>query len=120
MLRRITRFIAGVLAAGLLLALAPSASAAATYDITQVGDANWVGVTSNGRELSEQTVASNNVPVTASIHIGIDDMAALKEGDTVTVEASAISGSHFWPNLFSSSNLPTYLADGSSGRCCRG
>lgn len=113
MLRRITRFIAGVLAAGLLLALAPSASAAATYDITQVGDANWVGVTSNGRELSEQTVASNNVPVTASIHIGIDDMAALKEGDTVTVEASAISGSHFWPNLFSSSNLPTYLADGS-------
>ena len=113
MLRRITRLIAGVLAAGLLLALAPSASAAATYDITQVGDANWVGVTSNGRGLSEQTVASNNVPVTASIHIGIDDMAALKEGDTVTVEVSAISGSHFWPNLFSSSNLPTYLADGS-------
>lgn len=113
MLRRITRLIAGVLAAGLLLALAPSASAAATYDITQVGDANWVGVTSNGRELSEQTVASNNVPVTASIHIGIDDMAALKEGDAVTVEASVISGSHFWPNLFSSSNLPTYLADGS-------
>lgn len=113
MLRRITRLIAGVLAAGLLLALAPSASAAATYDITQVGDANWVGVTSNGRELSEQTVASNNVPVTASIHIGIDDMAALKEGDAVTVEASVISGSHFWPNLFGSSNLPTYLADGS-------
>lgn len=113
MLRRITRLIAGVLAAGLLLALAPSASAAATYDITQVGDANWVGVTSNGRELSEQTVASNNVPVTASIHIGIDDMAALKEGDAVTVEASVISGSHFWPNLFNSSNLPTYLADGS-------
>lgn len=113
MLRRITRLIAGVLAAGLLLALAPSASAAATYDITQVGDANWVGVTSNGRELSEQTVASNSVPVTASIHIGIDDMAALKEGDAVTVEASVISGSHFWPNLFGSSNLPTYLADGS-------
>lgn len=34
MLRRITRLVAGVLAAGLLLALAPSASAAATYDIT--------------------------------------------------------------------------------------
>lgn len=45
MLRRITRLIAGVLAAGLLLALAPSASAAATYDITQVGDADWVGIT---------------------------------------------------------------------------
>lgn len=52
MLRHITRLIAGVLAAGLLLALAPSASAAATYDITQVGDADWVSVTSNGRELS--------------------------------------------------------------------
>ena len=107
MLRRITRLIAGVLAAGLLLALAPSASAAATYDITQVGDADWGSVTSNGRELSGQTVASNSVPVTASIHIGIDDMAALKEGDAVTVEASVISGSHFRPNLFGSSNLPT-------------
>ena len=50
MLRRITRLIAGLLAAGLLLALAPSASAAATYDITQVGDASWVGITdANGR-----------------------------------------------------------------------
>ncbi len=113
MLRHITRLIADLLAAGLLLALAPSASAASTYDITQVGDASWASVTSNGKELSEQTVASNNVPATAVIHLEIDDMAALKEGDAVTVEMKAKSGSHFWPNLFGSSNLPTYLADGS-------
>lgn len=116
MLRRITRLIAGLLAAGLLLALAPSAHAAATYDITQVGDAKFVSVTSNGRELSEQTVASTNVPVTASIHIGIDDMAALKEGDVVTVGMSATTGSHFWPNLLTDANLPPYLADGSGRR----
>lgn len=111
MLRRITRLIAGVLAAGLLLALAPSASAAATYDITQVGDADWVSVTSNGRELSGQTTASNGLQVTATVRLRIDDIGALREGDTVLVKATAASGSHFGPNLFSRTTLPPSLLD---------
>lgn len=109
MLRRITRLIAGVLAAGLLLALAPSASAAATYDITQVGDADWVSVTSNGRELSGQTTASNGLQVTATVRLRIDDIGALREGDTVLVKATAASVSHFGPNLFSRTTLPPSL-----------
>lgn len=111
MLRRITRLIAGVLAAGLLLALAPSASAAATYDITQVGDADWVGITSNGRELSGQTTASDGLQVTATVRLRIDDIGALREDDTVLVKATAASGSHFGPNLFSRTTLPPSLLD---------
>ncbi|WP_368115591.1 InlB B-repeat-containing protein [Bifidobacterium adolescentis] len=112
MLRRITRLIAGVLAAGLLLALAPSASAAATYDITQVGDADWVGVTdANGRELSGQTTASDGLQVTATVRLRIDDIGALREGDTVLVKATAASGSHFGPSLFSRTTLPPSLLD---------
>ena len=111
MLRRIARLIAGVLAAGLLLALAPSASAAATYDITQVGDADWVSVTSNGRELSGQTTASDGLQVTATIRLRIDDIGALREGDTVLVKATAASGSHFGPSLFSRTTLPPSLLD---------
>lgn len=112
MLRRITRLIAGVLAAGLLLALAPSASAAATYDITQVGDADWVSVTdANGRELSGQTTVSNGLQATATVRLRIDDIGALREGDTVLVKATAASGSHFEPNLFSRMTLPPSLLD---------
>lgn len=111
MLRHITRLIAGVLAAGLLLALAPSASAAATYDITQVGDADWVSVTSNGRELSGQATASDGLQVTATVRLRIDDIGALREGDTVLVKATAASGSHFGPNLFSRTTLPPSLLD---------
>lgn len=112
MLRHITRLIAGLLAAGLLLALAPSASAAATYDITQVGDADWVGVTdANGRELSGQTTASDGLQVTATVRLRIDDIGALREGDTVLVKATAASGSHFEPNLFSRATLPPSLLD---------
>lgn len=111
MLRHITRLIAGVLAAGLLLALAPSASAAATYDITQVGDADWVSVTSNGRELSGQATASDGLQVTATVRLRIDDIGALREGDTVLVKATAASGSHFRPNLFSRTTLPPSLLD---------
>jgi len=106
MLRRITR-----LTTGLLLALAPSASAAATYDITQVGDADWVSVTSNGRELSGQTTASDGLQVTATVRLRIDDIGALREGDTVLVKATAASGSHFGPNLFSRTTLPPSLLD---------
>lgn len=112
MLRRITRLIAGLLAAGLLLALAPSAHAAATYDITQVGDADWVGVTdANGRELSGQTTASDGLQVTATVRLRIDDIGALREGDTVLVKATAASGSHFGPSLFSRTTLPPSLLD---------
>lgn len=111
MLRRITRLITGLLATGLLLALAPSASAAATYDITQVGDADWVSVTSNGRELSGQTTAADGLQVTATVRLRIDDIGALREGDTVLVKATAASGSHFGPNLFSRTTLPPSLLD---------
>ncbi|MDR3912124.1 MAG: InlB B-repeat-containing protein [Bifidobacterium sp.] len=111
MLRHITRLIAGMLAAGLLLALAPSASATTSYDITQVGDASWVSVTSNGRELSGQTTASNGLQVTATVRLRIDDIGALREGDTVLVKATAASGSHFGPNLFSRTTLPPSLLD---------
>lgn len=112
MLRHITRLIAGLLAAGLLLALAPSAHAAATYDITQVGDADWVGVTdANGRELSGQTTASDGLQVTATVRLRIDDIGALREGDTVLVKATAASGSHFGPSLFSRITLPPSLLD---------
>lgn len=111
MLRHITRLVAGVLAAGLLLALAPSASAASTYDITQVGDADWVSVTSNGRELSGQTTASDGLQVTATVRLRIDDIGALREDDTVLVKATAASGSHFGPNLFSRATLPPSLLD---------
>ena len=110
MLRHITRLVVGLIATGLLLALAPSASAAATYDITQVGDASWVGVTdANGRELSGQTTASNGLQVTATVRLRIDDIGALREGDTVLVKATAASGSHFGPNLFSRPTLPPSL-----------
>lgn len=112
MLRRITRLIAGLIAAGLLLASAPSASAAATYDITQVGDADWVGVTgADGRELSGQTTASDALQVTATVRLRIDDIGALREGDTVLVKATAASGSHFGPSLFSGMTLPPSLLD---------
>lgn len=111
MLRHITRLIAGLLVAGLLLALAPSASAAATYDITQVGDADWVGITdSNGNDATKTPLASNvaNVRVTFGVHI--DDMSRLAEGDTVTVPFRAASGSHYNPwSLFTPSNLPRVL-----------
>lgn len=111
MLRRITRLIAGLLAAGLLLALAPSASAAATYDITQVGDADWVGVTdSNGNDATKTPLASNGANVRVTFGVHIEDMSRLAEGDTVTVSFGAASGSHYGPwGLLDSSNLPRVL-----------
>lgn len=111
MLRRITRLIAGVLAAGLLLALAPSASAAAAYDITQVGDADWVGITdADGNDATKTPLASNGANVRVTFGVHIDDMSRLAEGDTVTVPFGAASGSHYGPwDLFGSSNLPRVL-----------
>lgn len=111
MLRRITRLIAGLLAAGLLLALAPSASAAAAYDITQVGDADWVGITdADGNDATKTPLASNGANVRVTFGVHIDDMSRLAEGDTVTVPFGAASGSHYGPwGLFGSSNLPRVL-----------
>lgn len=111
MLRRITRLIAGVLAAGLLLALAPSASAAAAYDITQVGDADWSGITdADGNDATKTPLASNGANVRVTFGVHIDDMSRLAEGDTVTVPFGAASGSHYGPwGLFGSSNLPRVL-----------
>lgn len=111
MLRRITRLIAGVLAAGLLLALAPSASAAAAYDITQVGDASWSGITdADGNDATKTPLASNGANVRVTFGVHIDDMSRLAEGDTVTVPFGAASGSHYGPwGLFGSSNLPRVL-----------
>ena len=110
MLRRITRLIAGVLAAGLLLALAPSASATTTYDITQVGDASWVGITdSNENDATKTPLASNGANVRVTFDVHIEDMSRLAEGDTVTVPFGAASGSHYGLGLFGSANLPRVL-----------
>lgn len=111
MLRHITRLITGLLATGLLLALAPSASAAATYDITQVGDADWSGITdADGNDATKTPLASNGVDVRVTFGVHIDDMSRLAEGDTVTVSFGAASGSHYGPwGLFTSSNLPRVL-----------
>lgn len=110
MLRRITRLIAGLLATGLLLALAPSASATTTYDITQVGDASWVGITdSNENDATKTPLASNGANVRVTFGVHIEDMSRLAEGDTVTVPFGAASGSHYGLGLFGSANLPRVL-----------
>lgn len=103
---------ATVLACLLAAFITPSASAAATYDITQVGDAKFVSVTdTNGKELSGLTTGSNGLQVTATVRLRIDDIGALREGDTVLVKATAASGSHFGPSLFSRMTLPPSLLD---------
>lgn len=111
MLRHITRLITGLLATGLLLALAPSASAAATYDITQVGDADWVGITdADGNDATKTPLASNGANVKVTFDVHIDDMSRLAKGDTVTVPFGAANGSHYGPwGLFGSANLPRVL-----------
>lgn len=111
MLRRIARLITGLLATGLLLALAPSASAAATYDITQVGDADRVGITdSNGNDATKTPLASNGANVRVTFDVHIEDMSRLAEGDTITVPFNTADGSHYGPwGLFTSSNLPRVL-----------
>lgn len=101
-----------VLACLLAAFITPSAHAAATYDITQVGDAKFVSVTdTNGKELSGLTTGSDAFNVKATIRLRIDDIGALREGDTVLVKATAASGSHFGPGLFTDMNLPSFLTD---------
>lgn len=113
MLRRIARRGIPVLAAllGLLAAfIAPPAHAAATYDITQVGDADWVGITdSNGDDATKTPLASNGANVRVTFDVHIEDMSRLAEGDTITVPFNTADGSHYGPVLFYSSNLPRVL-----------
>lgn len=101
-----------VLACLLAAFITPSAHAAATYDITQVGDADWVGITdADGNDATKTPLASNGVNVRVTFGVHIDDMSRLAEGDTVTVSFGAASGSHYdpWGSLFDSSNLPRVL-----------
>lgn len=100
-----------VLACLLAAFITPSAHAAATYDITQVGDADWVGITdADGNDATKTPLASNGVNVRVTFDVHIDDMSRLAEGDTVTVSFGAASGSHYGPwGLFDSANLPRVL-----------
>lgn len=100
-----------VLACLLAAFITPSAHAAATYDITQVGDADWVGITNaDGNDATKTPLASNGVNVRVTFDVHIDDMSRLTEGDTVTVSFGAASGSHYGPwGLFDSANLPRVL-----------
>lgn len=101
-----------VLACLLAAFVAPAAHAAATYDITQVGDASWVSITdTNGKELSGLTTGSNAFNVKATIRLRIDDIGALRQGDAVQVGATAADKSHYGPRLFSDTNLPSFLTD---------
>lgn len=100
-----------VLACLLAAFITPSAHAAATYDITQVGDADWVGITdADGNDATKTPLASNGVNVRVTFDVHIDDMSRLAEGDTVTVSFGAASGSYYGPwGLFDSANLPRVL-----------
>ena len=101
-----------VLACLLAAFITPSAHAAATYDITQVGDAKFVSVTdTNGKELSGLTTGSNAFNVKATIRLRIDDIGALRQGDAIRVRATAADKSHYAPRLFSDTNLPSFLTD---------
>lgn len=101
-----------VLACLLAAFITPSAHAAATYDITQVGDAKFVSVTdTNGKELSGLTTGSNAFNVKATICLRIDDIGALRQGDAVQVGATAADKSHYAPYLFTDTNLPSFLTD---------
>ena len=101
-----------VLACLLAAFVAPAAHAAATYDITQVGDASWVSITdTNGKELSGLTTGSNAFNVKATIRLRIDDIGALRQGEAVQVGATAADKSHYAPRLFSDTNLPSFLTD---------
>lgn len=109
-MRRLMGLLAAV-ACLLGVSVAPAASAAATYDITQVGDASWVGITdSDGNDAAKTPLASDGANVKATIGIHVDDMSNLAEGDVVTVSVNASDGSHYGPwSLFDASNLPHVL-----------
>lgn len=101
MLRHVARLLHGLLAVGLLLGLAPSARAAATYDITQVGDVGFSQVwnASADKEVkSGDTIGFNPWSVRITLEGHIDDIFALAAGDVVSVPLTSDAGSHFSMN----------------------
>lgn len=101
-----------VLACLLAAFITPPAHAAATYDITQVGDAEIVSVkTDDGKELSEQTINAYGQNMTLNMRVGVDDMSKLAEGDIVGVRITYDANSYFKPRFFESINTPTSLED---------
>ena len=104
MLRRISRRSIPVLAAllGLLAAfVAPAAMAAATYDVTQVGDVGFSQVwnaTGNKEVKSGDTIGFNPWSVRITLEGHIDDISALAAGDVVSVPLTSDAGSHFSMN----------------------
>jgi len=104
MLRHVARLLHGLLAVGLLLGLAPSARAAASYDVTQVGKVTIQSIADgNGRQLNgthdgrEITggFTPNAYMISTRVRYGIhiDDMSRLAEGDRITIGQS--STGHF-------------------------
>ena len=104
MLRRIARRGIPVLAAllGLLAAyVAPAAMAAATYDVTQVGDVGFSQVwnaTGNKEVKSGDTIGFNPWSARITLEGHIDDISALAAGDVVSVPLTSDAGSHFSMN----------------------
>ena len=114
MLKHITRLAAGLLAVGLLLAFVPPASAAATYDVTQVGKVTIRSITdSRGRRLNGthdgEEIAGGFTPdanwISARVEYGvhIDDMSRITEGDRITIDQS--STGHFAVSAFSGGSV---------------
>lgn len=101
MLRHVARLLHGLLAVGLLLGLAPSARAAASYDVTQVGDVGFSQVwnaTGNKEVKSGDTIGFNPWSVRITLEGHIDDISALAAGDVVSVPLTSDAGSHFSMN----------------------
>lgn len=101
MLRHVARLLYGLLAVGLLLGLAPPAHAAATYDISQVGDVGFSQVwnaTGNKEVKSGDTIGFNPWSVRITLEGHIDDISALAAGDVVSVPLTSDAGSHFSMN----------------------
>lgn len=104
MLRRIARGGIPVLSVllGLLAAfVAPAAMAAATYDVTQVGDVGFSQVwnaTGNKEVKSGDTIGFNPWSARITLEGHIDDISALAAGDVVSVPLTSNAGSHFSMN----------------------
>lgn len=101
MLRHVARLLHGLLAVGLLLGLAPSARAAASYDVTQVGDVGFSQVwnaAGNKEVKSGDTIGFDSWSVRITLEGHIDDISALAAGDVVSVPLTSDAGSHFSMN----------------------
>lgn len=98
MLRHVARLLHGLLAVGLLLGLAPPAHAAATYDVTQVGDAVFARVwdfTTKKEIKKGGTVAWHGFSPYITLHAYISDMSKLGVGDVVTIPVTSDKDSHY-------------------------